>query len=261
MAETESMLENLRRRRVPQIAGMYIAAMWLVIELGDWVTDRFGLPGHLTLTGLLDVRRSPFLSLGNALVGQRLDNFSDMTLLFTEEELRRFALDRSPQVTTLSTGLSRPLSTKLQINLNASISTIEATPESAGVAATEESEYSYYSADFVASSLFTEGDVGIVSLRYSVSDTTDVYAINLDSRFPIGRAWRINPRLRVDYREFQLDRGTQWTYTPALRIQFRPGRRWRLELEAGRQFSHRDMEANDLDRESNFIYVGYQYFH
>ena len=33
---------------MPQIAGMYIAAMWLVIELGDWVTDRFGLPGHLT---------------------------------------------------------------------------------------------------------------------------------------------------------------------------------------------------------------------
>ena len=48
MAESESMLDNLKRRRVPQIAGMYIAAMWLVIELGDWVTDRFGLPGNLT---------------------------------------------------------------------------------------------------------------------------------------------------------------------------------------------------------------------
>ena len=48
MAETQSLLENLKRRHVPQIAGMYIAAMWLVIELGDWVTDRFGLPGNLT---------------------------------------------------------------------------------------------------------------------------------------------------------------------------------------------------------------------
>ena len=48
MSETPSLLENLRHRRVPQIAGMYIAAMWLVIELGDWVTERFGLHGNLT---------------------------------------------------------------------------------------------------------------------------------------------------------------------------------------------------------------------
>ena len=48
MASTESLFQNLVRRRVPQITGMYIAAMWLVIELGDWVTDRFGLPGNLT---------------------------------------------------------------------------------------------------------------------------------------------------------------------------------------------------------------------
>jgi tetratricopeptide (TPR) repeat protein len=231
-------------------------------ELGStFLQGSWRLPGNLTVTGLLDVRRSPFLSLGNALVGQQLESFSDMTLLFTEEELRQFALDRSPQVTTLSTGLSKPLSPKLQFNLNASLSTIDATPETAGVAATEETEYSYFSADFVASSLFTEGDVGIFGFRYSQSDTTDVYSINLDSRFPIGRTWRINPRLRVDYREIRSDQSTQWTYTPAVRIQFRPGRHWRLELEAGKQYSRRDMVLSDQDRESNFIYLGYQYFH
>jgi len=48
MSDADSLFENLKHRRVPQIAGMYIAAMWLVIELGDWVTERFGLHGHLT---------------------------------------------------------------------------------------------------------------------------------------------------------------------------------------------------------------------
>ena len=231
-------------------------------ELGSaFLQGSWRLPGNLTVTGLLDVRRSPFLSLGNALVGQQSDNFADLTVLFTEEELRQFALDRSPEVTTLSTGLSRPLTPKLQFNVNASLSTIDAAPESGGVAATEKSEYSYYSADLVASSLFTEGDVGIMGFRYSVSDSTDVYSINLDSRFPLGRAWRINPRLRVDYREIRSDQSTQWIYTPALRVQFRPGRHWRLELEAGKQFSRRDMALSDQDRESNFIYIGYQYFH
>lgn len=231
-------------------------------ELGSaFLQGSWRLPGSFTITGLLDVRRSPFLSLGNALVGQQVDNFEDMTLLFTEDELRQFALDRSPRVATVSTGVSKPLSPKLQFNLNASLSSIDASPESAGVPASEATEYSYYSADLVASSLFTEGDVGIVGLRYSSSDSTDVYSINLDSRFPLGRAWRINPRLRVDYREISSDQSTQWIYTPALRIQFRPGRHWRFDLEAGKRFSRRDMALTDQDRESNFIYIGYQFFY
>jgi maltoporin len=158
-------------------------------------------------------------------------------------------------------GMSRPFTPKLQINLNASISTIGATPESGGVPATEETEYSYYSADVVASSLLTEGDVGILGLRYAVSETTDVYSTNMDMRFPIGRQWRINPRLRVDYREIKTDQSTQWIYTPGIRVQYRPTRRLRLEVEAGKQFSQRDMELTNLDRESYFINLGYQFFY
>ena len=181
-------------------------------------------------------------------------------VLFTEDELRQFALDRSPEVTTVSAGVSRPLTPKLQFNVNASHSSIAATPESGAVAATEESDYSYFSADLVSSGLFVEGDVAILGVRYSVSDTTDVYSINLDSRFPIGRSWRINPRLRVDYREISSDQSTQWIYSPSLRLQFRVGRRWRFELETGMQFSERDMETTNMDRQSNFVHLGYQLF-
>jgi tetratricopeptide (TPR) repeat protein len=48
MTEQQTLLTNLIHRRVPQITGMYIGAMWLVIELGDWITARFALPGNLT---------------------------------------------------------------------------------------------------------------------------------------------------------------------------------------------------------------------
>ena len=48
MSESESLFDNLLRRRVFQFVGMYIAATWLVIELGDWVTDRFDLPANVT---------------------------------------------------------------------------------------------------------------------------------------------------------------------------------------------------------------------
>ena len=48
MTAERSFFENLLRRRVLQIAGMYVAATWVVIELGDWVTERFNLPPNLT---------------------------------------------------------------------------------------------------------------------------------------------------------------------------------------------------------------------
>jgi tetratricopeptide (TPR) repeat protein len=231
-------------------------------ELGSvFLQGSWRLPADFTVTGLVDSRRSPFLSLGNALIGQPVQDFTELRVLFTEDEIRQFALDRSPEVTTYSMGMSRPFSPKLQINLNASRSMVTATPESAGVAATEDTEYSYYSADTVLSSVFTEGDVGIVGLRYSVSETTDVYSVNLDTRFPIGRSWRINPRLRVDYREIKSDSSTQWIYTPSLRVQYRMGRRLRLEFQGGKQFSQREMTTTDLDRESYFVNIGYQYFY
>ena len=219
------------------------------------------LPADFTITGLADRRQSPFLSLGNAIIGQQVENFAEMLTLFTGEEIRRFALDRSAVTTTYSVGMARPFTPKLSLNLNASLSSIEATPESGGVAATPDSEYSYYSADLVASSIFTEGDVGIFGFRYAVTSTTDVYSTMVDTRFPIGRKWRISPRLRVDYREINTDGSTQWIYTPGLRVQFRPTRRMRLEFQGGKQFSTREMATTDQERESWFINVGYQYFY
>ena len=230
-------------------------------ELGSlFVQGSWRLPANFTVTGVLDHRRSPFLSLGNALVGQQLESFEQLRLFFTEEEIRQFALDRSATTTTYTFGLSRPFTPKVSANFNASISSIDSTPESGGVAATPASEYSYYSADLVASSLFTEGDVGIFGLRYAVSETTDVYSTTVDTRFPVGRGWRISPRLRVDYREIKTDQSTQWIYTPALRVQYRMGRQLRFELQTGKQFSTREMETADQDRESWFVNAGYQYF-
>ncbi len=48
MTEKRSLFANLKHRRVPQLVGMYIAATWLVIELGDWTTERFNMPATLT---------------------------------------------------------------------------------------------------------------------------------------------------------------------------------------------------------------------
>jgi len=231
-------------------------------ELGSaFLQGSWRLPGKFTLSGSLDRRRSPFLSLGNILNGQQNQDFLLIAQSMPEEELRSIALDRSGLVSSASFGVSRPLSPRLQFSLSLNRSIMDAMPAFGDAPAMPETEYSYYSADFVASSFLKEGDVGIFSVRYATSDSANVYTINLDSRFPFGTTWRISPRLRVDYREFLSDGTNQITYTPGLRLQYRLGRRGRVDLETGKSFASREMATQDLDRESYFISLGYQLFY
>jgi tetratricopeptide (TPR) repeat protein len=219
------------------------------------------LPSKLTISGVIDRRRSPYLSLGNSMIGQFVEDFSQMKILFDEDTLRQLALDRSALTTTTTLGVSKTLTPKLQLGLNATRSGVDATEASGGVPANPQFDYSYYSLDLVASSIFSERDVSIISMRYSQSGTSDIYTLNLDSRFSVGRAWRINPRLRVDYRDITTDGSTQWSYTPGLRLEYRPGRTLKFELQAGKEFSTRQLTgAPDLNRESYYVSAGYQWF-
>jgi len=213
-----------------------------------------------TVHASVDRRHSPFLSTGAAMIGQPVESFAELLVLLTEDEIRQLSIDRSPLSTSYSVGISHALSPGLQINVDGNQTRIEATPESGGVAATPRSTYQYYSANFTASSLMKEGDVSILGLRMSDSDSTKVLSLTLDTRFPFGRAWRVNPRLRVDRREILADNSEEWLYRPGLRIQYRRSQKFRLEFEAGRQFSQRETNTIDLDRKSYFFNVGYQVF-
>ena len=218
------------------------------------------LPSRLSIHGVVDRRGSPFLSTSNAIIGQPVTSFDELAVIFSEDELLQLSQDRTPISTTFTVGLSYPISTKWQINADASQSTIEETPASGGVLSTPGASYSYYSTSLIASSLFKEGDVTIFGARYSDSDTTKVMSLTVDSRYPIGRTWRLNPRLRVDRRQRLADSSYEWLYTPGLRIQYRRSQRLRIEFEVGKQFSQRETADVDLDRESYFINLGYQVF-
>lgn len=41
-------INQLFVRRVPQYLGLYVAATWMAVEIGEWVVERFGLAGETT---------------------------------------------------------------------------------------------------------------------------------------------------------------------------------------------------------------------
>jgi hypothetical protein len=228
-------------------------------ELGSaFLQGSWRFESQLVINALLDRRHSPFLSTGNALIGQPFESFENLLDVLGEEELRQLSLDRSAITTTYTLGASYPLSPRFQLNANVTQSSISSTPESGGVAATPSSVYSYFGTNLVASSLLREGDVTIFGVRYSQSVSTTVTSMSIDTRFPISRSFYINPRLRVDRREILSDSSTEWLYMPGLRMQYRFGRKVRILLDAGRQIANRDVIGINVDRTSYFINIGYQ---
>lgn len=230
-------------------------------ELGTaFLQGSWRLASKLSLHGSFDRRRNPFLMTGNAMIGQPVTEFSELLELYPLDEIQQFALDRSAVSTSWAVGVSHSLSPRVQINADVNSTSVDGTPESGGVAATTPTSYQYYSGNVVLSSLIKEGDVTILGFRYSDSSSSRVMSVTADTRFPIGRGWRINPRLRVDRRERLNDSSEEWLLTPGIRIHFRPNQKFRIELEAGKQFSQRSSEIVDTDRESYFLNIGYQAF-
>jgi len=68
-------------------------------------------------------------------------------------------------------------------------------------------------------------------MRYSATGTAKTTSFTFNTRYPVTRAWRVNPRLRVDFRENENDGSDQWTAAPSLRLHYRWRRRYQLELE------------------------------
>ncbi len=105
MPERESLFHNLLRRRVFQFVGMYVAATWLVIELGDWVTERFDLPDNLTpyvFIGMISLLPAVILfAYGHGAPGK--DRWTRMERIFIPLNLVAaavvlFAVDSTPRV-------------------------------------------------------------------------------------------------------------------------------------------------------------------
>ena len=46
--EEKTFIQEAFARRIPQIIGMYVATVWLAVEIGDWVTERFSAPDNLS---------------------------------------------------------------------------------------------------------------------------------------------------------------------------------------------------------------------
>jgi len=224
------------------------------VMFGNW-----GFDNRITVNGSVDIRRSPFLTTQNALIGQPAASIEELLLTFSESEIRQLALERSGEIQTYTIGASRPLFDRFQIQGDITMTSFEGTPASGRVPEMPDlgTEF-FYNLNLVGSSLIREGDSSIIGLRYMDGNTASTATLTLDTRYPLTDNLRINPRIRLTHRDINRDNSTQWIGTPSLRFLYRFARRYRLELEVGGEWSSRDSDAGSVDYSSYFIYGGYR---
>lgn len=219
----------------------------------------FALPARWTMSVNLDHRKSPALTARNALIGQPVTRFDELFGLYTDAEIEQFALDRTAESDVYTVSLSRPFGEHWQWSTDLSAMTLTGTPESGGVPATPDSGTEFtFTTRAMAYGLFGRGDVTSLGLQYQSGNTADTISLGVNTQLPVGRLWRIGPRLRLDRREFQQDGSQQMLYASGLRTELR-WQRFSLEFEGGAEFGRRTLEASSADTTRYFLSLGYRY--
>lgn len=227
----------------------------MAIATGSWIA-----PDKSAFNFAADYRKSPFLLTQNALQGQRFGSLADMLTFFTDDEIERFAEDRTASASTFSVGYSKPINEMFQINLDATLANISATPASGGVDAVPSTgnEY-YYSALLLANGVIRENDSFALGLRYADRQSSDVYTLDVSSRYPVSSELRVSPTIRLSYREGDTSDFNEVSVTPSVRMNYGWLDELGLELEAGAKWTEREESTTISEDWEYFFLIGYHY--
>ena len=206
----------------------------------------------------LNMRKSPYLTATNALIGSGVANIGDLENILTDDEIDDLADDRTRDSKSASLTLSRPLSDRFDLSSSVTWLELSETVASGGVPAYEGSGGQYFlDLRLAGQRLFGDRDLSYVGIRYKTLQTTDIWSFYANSRMPWGSHMSLNPRLRVDYRD-NLNGTSQWNMAPGLQLQYQT-RRHLIYLESGLIYyrtDYPDLDSREL--KTYFTYMGYR---
>jgi len=225
--------------------------------VGSW-TSAANTTWNLTL----DERKSPVLTTSNALIGQLVDSVDALLATgLTEMQVRQMAIDETSTLRSATLNATAPLNHKFQVNgeVNVSDGTATRGVSFPVIVDPTPATHSYSVAtDLTGSSLISDGDIAIIGLRYTNTESSNTSSVNLNTRYPIGRKWRVNPRVREDYRQDERNGTDQWITAPSLRLEYRALRRVQFEVEASGEWSTRHLSTATERTSAFFLSAGYR---
>lgn len=232
---------------------------------GTWrIHDR------LTLHGRARGGVSPYLTTRNALIGQTTNTVRELLDTYSEGQVRRLARDRTADELFASGGLSAALTPRLQARVDVSYVEYSETVASGGVAAFQETGPQYtYGGHLQGSGYLKPGQITQLGYRHNETRNVDRDTVWLDVRYPFGEKFRVQARLSYANRVANQNPAgdiDNWVASPLLRVVYSGNRNYRIELEAGGQWSEQEYplalappQLNDrtLEQRDYYVQLGY----
>ena len=229
-----------------------------------YVSGTWNFKEGASIYGTLDYRHVPFLLTSNALMGQTVQELSSLVDLLGEDDVYNLALDRTAYSQSATVGISYPLSEQWQAAIDATIADYSGTPTSVNVLGTvlgtpDPGIEVYLSGQLTGTGIFTENDSMAFGLRYAENDTSRLYLGDLSVRYPVNEDLRINPRLRLSFRDGKTSDTQQLLVMPSLGLRYRLSKHWNFEVEAGMRWEN-DWSPGGNDQNTELLLnAGYRY--
>lgn len=243
--------DGLRDRQAVGAEGRYLTQRASLVGVVDYDTfyhslntasllGTLQLPARWSVSFDAEHRNSPVLTTRNALIGQPFTDLNQLQQVFTPDQIYQLARDRTPVTDNYSLTASRPLGQRLQFTAIVSGSQTGATPASGGIEAQPASGLLLtYQAQLYANDLWRTGDFNVITLTHGDTEIGRIDSVSLTSRFPVGGAWRLGPRLTVDRLSGLTDGSSETSYLPSVLLDYQRGNKL-LQLEAGGQLGQRE---------------------
>ena len=205
------------------------------------------------------MRKSPLMATENALIGRQEQSIEELKTVLNDEQIYQLARDRTANSETVMIGGSQPVSKRFQITADITFTHEDETEASGGVPATTDTGTDYFfSTQLVGNDLITMTDSYIFGFRYYDTYLTDVASFIINTRFPVARSWRINPRLQFDLRD-QNDGRSQTKLRAIIRTDYRYQNKARFDFEIGYDELNDDSSNQSLDSSNLFFTLGYRW--
>ncbi|MEY4502434.1 MAG: hypothetical protein RIS52_2324, partial [Pseudomonadota bacterium] len=258
-------------RQALGIEGRYLKGQFNAYMIADYdvhykrlnlglLTLNYTLKDQSSISITADYRQSPLLTTWNVLNGLAgqilpgglfpIEVLQDLRGPFTDAQIYDLARDNTIVAKSLTVSYSRPLTKKLQTNLDFTMTHTGGSPGSAKVLASSTvfpatlipatdstgTEY-YYGAQLVGSGLVFSNDIYILGARFADTPRARTYTFDINARIPVTSKFRFSPRMRYGYRSDKVIDGTFRQFQPTLRFNYYPIRQSEIELEFGGNFS------------------------
>lgn len=219
------------------------------------LTLNYSLKDESNISVTADYRQSPLLTSWNVLNGlfgqvlpgstTPITDLQDVQQSFTDDQIYSLAKDNTIVSKSLTVSYSRPITKKLQANIDFTLNNTGGSPGSTVLfpgstflppTLATGTEY-YYGAQLVGSGMVFANDIYILSGRYADTPRSRSYTADINARIPVTSKFRVNPRARYGYRSDKLIAGSYRQIQPSIRFNYYPIKRSEIEVEIGANFS------------------------